>query len=144
MNKTIKNFALQGILNQNKDLLINRLVEILNEDMLDVVTEGVPTSARITDKEGLCEYIHAENVVIKKVCWDHIELKRVTKHTKYFKSAEDAEFFSISHSVYKKSVRMDSSDSKSDDYLYAGNYISDDCYILDMKTAENFMEINRM
>lgn len=66
MNKIIKNYVINGMIAENKELFLERIALLLNEEDLDLLTTGVAVDAEIINsKELAAKLVNSADRVFK-------------------------------------------------------------------------------
>lgn len=107
MNKTIKNYVINGMMAENKELFLERIALLLNEEDLDLLTTGVAIDAEVlSTKELAAKLVNSADRVFKSA-----EIVRVAPNGEvevnykyaellHFANEVDAAIFNKTGSIY--------------------------------------------
>ncbi len=129
-------YIIAGVKANDEKVFMNRIGEILEKkELLEMLTEGVPTMVRITDADELLKYLLSlDNSCAKKAC----EIKKVyinenfriiveykyLSNTYWFKTMEDKESWEKDSWKFNNTAGKEKSNEMKDEFTIAGHSYS--------------------
>ncbi len=129
-------YIIAGVKANDEKVFMNRIGEILEKkELLEMLTEGVPTMVRITDADELLKYLLSlDNSCAKKAC----EIKKVyinenfriiveykyLSNTYWFKTMEDKESWEKDSWKFNNTAGKEKSNEMKDEFTITGHSYS--------------------
>lgn len=134
--KKMTEYIIAGVKANDEKVFMNRIGEMLEKkELLEMLTEGVPTMVRITDADELLKYLlglnssYTKNACeIKKVYINEdfriiVEYKYLN-NTYWFKTMEDKEFWEKDSWKFNNTAGKEKSNEMTDEFTIAGHSYS--------------------